>query len=152
MPRQRGHKDDDRALHVQPPPPPSFMSLPDLVHANISSFLRDDDDDDDNSCLRVAEVSRTLLESYGGCLTSIIVRHAEGRNPAQLAALLQRQKKLKDVCAGKPDEALSGLCQAIVKGCCAGLEFISLHGSDEEPTVTQEGLDVLAGALEAGEC
>jgi hypothetical protein len=64
MTLKRGHKDDNRELHSQPMPAPSFLSLPDLTHANIGSFLRDDDDDENNSCLRVAEVSRELFVFY----------------------------------------------------------------------------------------
>jgi hypothetical protein len=150
MVHQRGREDGDHEFYVQPLSLPSFLSLPDLVHANIASFLRGGGDDD-NSCLRVAEVSRTLLESYGGCLTSIIICHAEGRNPAHLAALLRRQMKVQGVFTGKQDEAISGLCQAIVQGCCAGVELIVLYGSDEVPIVTQEGLDHLAEALEAND-
>ena len=136
MARQRGRKDGDHEPHGQPLAPPSFLSLPDLAHDAIASFLRDDDDD--NSCLRVAEVSRALLESYGGCLTSVFVCHAEGRSPAQLTALLQRQQKPEKVLTDKHDEAISGLCQAIVQGCCARVEFIHMYGSNE-PIVTQEG-------------
>jgi hypothetical protein len=86
---------------------------------------------------------------YGGCLISIIIRHAEGRNPAHLAALLRRQVKLKGVCTGKEDESISGLCQAIVQSCCEEVEFLFLNGSDEGSIMTQQGLDLLAGALEA---
>jgi hypothetical protein len=50
--------------HVQAPPP-TFLSLPDLAHATIASFLPDGNKGN-ASRLRVSEVSRAMLESYGG--------------------------------------------------------------------------------------
>ena len=44
--------------------------------------------------MRVSEVSRALLASYGGSLTWVYVHHVVGGSAARLSALLQRQKKL----------------------------------------------------------
>jgi len=121
--------------NVAGPATPSVLPA-DLAHDAMASFLRDDDDDN-NSCLRVAEVSRALLESYGGCLTSVLFAMPRAAAPL-LTALLQRQQKFEKVLTDKHDEAISGLCQAIVQGCYARVEFLNMYGSDE-PIVTQEG-------------
>lgn len=76
-------------------PLPSFTTLPGAVHGVIASFLPDGDRKD--SRLHLSELSRSLLESYGGSLTSATIRDIQLGRPARLAALLRRQSKLKTV-------------------------------------------------------
>lgn len=147
MAHQRGREDDKHELHVQSLPPPSFLSLPDIAHNSIASFLRNDYED---SCFPAAEVSCALLELYGGCLTKMLICQAEGRSADRLAGLLQRQKKLEQMMITcEQDHAILGLCQAVVQGCCRELEALVLYESEKESILTQKGLDLLSGAFEA---
>lgn len=90
---KRGREADDEVPSL---PPPSFIALPGVVHGTIASFLPDGDSKKD-SRLRVSEVSRGLLEFYGGSLTSVTIRDIQDGRAARLAALLRRQNKLKTV-------------------------------------------------------
>ena len=75
-------------------PTPSFTSLPDIAHATIASFLPDGDRRKDTR-LRVSEVSRALLEAYGGSLTCVSF-HTGTHSVARLAALLRRRTPRPD--------------------------------------------------------
>lgn len=94
---------------VEPTPPPSFLSLPDIAHATIASFLPDGDLLFGGSRLRVSAVSRALFESYGASLTRIRLRlrNFTGSSIDNLAALLRRNEKLVEVTAeGRDSRAL----------------------------------------------
>jgi len=114
-----GREADEADVHVQPLPPPFFLSLPDLAHASIACFLPDGYRGK-HSRLRVSEVSRDFFDLYGGTLTGLRVHHAEGRSVDRLAAFLQRQKKLVEVSLYK-GEAIPALCQAMVEAAAKGL-------------------------------
>jgi hypothetical protein len=141
---QRGREDDDH----EPLPTPSFLSVPDLAHAIIASFLPDGNWGTEHSHQRVSEVLRDLLEFYGGTLIWLRVHEAHGRSADRLAAFLQRQKKLAKVIVDGPEETIPALCQAIMQGCCRGLERLDISAYFES-SMTQEGVDLLARALES---
>lgn len=94
--------------------------------------------------MRVSEVSRALLESYGGTLTCVRLYYGEEQSAARLAALLRRQKKVRYIFVTQ-QEAVPALSQAIAQGCCLELEQLIMV---VEATVTRERMDILAGALE----
>jgi len=143
----RGRKPTIKEVPVKPPPAPTlFLSLPDIAHACIASFLPDGDEGGDCGRLRVSEVSRPLVEFYGGTLTIIYIFHREGSSAARLAALLRRQGQGKHVevtlCG---QESIPAFCQAIVQGCCPGIEkLVCCRG---QPSMTQANWGLLAGAL-----
>jgi len=143
MARRRRKATVDEVPNQAPPAPP-FLSIPDLAHSNIASFLPDGNKPK-KSRLRVLEVSRALLGYYGGTLTEMSTSCSEGRSAARLAALLQKQKKLVDVTVYE-QKAIPALCHAIVQGCWRGVERIELHGGDA--MMTQRRLNLLAEALE----
>lgn len=118
-------------------PGPSFLSLPDVAHYTIACFLPDSY----SGRLRISELSRSLLEHYGGTLTQLFIHRGRG-NAARLAGLLQRNKKVTDV-ALYHQGALPALCQAITQGCCRGIEGLQLIGYE----ITQGRLNMLTGAL-----
>ena len=61
--------------------PPSFTALPGVVHGTIVSFLPDGDSEvNKRPC--ISEVSRALLESYGGSLASATIRDIQDGQPA----------------------------------------------------------------------
>jgi hypothetical protein len=92
---KRGRDADDEIPSL---PPPSFTSLPGVVHGVIASFLPDSIYRQYYaSRLRLSAVSRALLESYGDSLTSTAIRDIQHGRLARLAALLRRQSKLKTV-------------------------------------------------------
>jgi hypothetical protein len=124
MAQRPGEEDDD--VRIQPPPRLSFLSLPDIAHASIASFLPDGNETED-SRLSVSEVSRALFESYGGSLNEMRVHNVAGRSAARLAAMLRRNKELAEVTV-QEQEAIPALCLAIVQGCCRGIERIYLFG------------------------
>lgn len=141
---KRSQVGDGDSRNQPPPAPPSFLSLPDLAHTSIASFLPDGNKGND-SCLRVAEVSRALLESYGGSLNEMRVHYVAGSSAARLAVLLRRNRKLSEVIV-QQQEAIPALCLAVVQGCCRRIERLYLfEGGD---VMTQAILDLLAGALE----
>jgi hypothetical protein len=75
------------------------------------------------------------------------IQYSKESSAARLAALLQRNKKLSEVTV-QEQEAIPTFCQAIVHGCCRGVDRITLF---EGPSVmTQARLNLLAGALEVG--
>ena len=76
---------------LEPTPPPSFVSLPDIAHTTIASFLPDGDGFFGDSRLLV---SRALLESYGGSLTQMRLRDFADSSSLALAALMRRNQKL----------------------------------------------------------
>ena len=78
----------DKNMAVQPIPKPTFSSLPDVAHTIIASFLPDSNGVGKNCRLRVSEVSRALLESYGGSLTCVSVHLTQEASAVRLAALL----------------------------------------------------------------
>ena len=83
---QRRRENED-AAQIQPSPRPSLLSLSDIAHSCISSFLPDGNKGND-SRLRVAAASRALLEAYGGSLIKVRLRFIKGSSAARLAALL----------------------------------------------------------------
>lgn len=92
--RRRNATIDEVPIQDPPAPPvPPFLSIPDLAHSSIASFLPDGDKPK-ISRLHVSEVSRALLGFYGGTLTQMSLHYREGWSAARLAALLQRHKKL----------------------------------------------------------
>jgi len=113
----------------------------------IASFLPDGDKAKD-SRLRMSEVSRALLLSYGGTLTCLRVRHVEGEEAARLFALLRRQRKPAEVIVAS--EHISAFCQAIVEGCCRTVEKLELILPDSHPYLTNECTDLLAKAIAMG--
>ena len=144
--RPRGMAQDDDG-HVQPHPAisPFFLSLPDIAHASIASFLPDGNKGND-SRLRVSEVSRAMLESYGGTVTRMNLRHVEDSSAAALIALLRRQKRVAEVTVENERKIIPAFCQAIVQDCCRRVEAVHLR--IWYPALTQEESDLLAQALE----
>jgi len=62
---------------IQPAPAPSsYLSLPDVAHGIIASFLPDSNKGAE-SRLRVAEASRALFESYGGTLANLRIKYSK---------------------------------------------------------------------------
>jgi len=90
-----GRHDD---AEVPSSPPPSFTSLPDVAHAVIASFLPDGYR---GTCdrLRVARVSRSLLEFYGASITHLNLRGVKDGTESRLTALIRRQNELKAISA-----------------------------------------------------
>lgn len=78
-----------------------------------------------SSCLHVSEASRTLLDAYGGSLTSVHLSYGAFKSAGRLAALLRRPKKLTKIVMNK-QEALPALSQAIAQGCCREIDTLSL--------------------------
>lgn len=91
---QRPRRDDINRLRSSSPP--SFLSLPDIVHHNIVSFLHDDDVGGSDR-LQVSETSRALLEPYGGSALWLYIHQSKGASAPPLRGLLGRQKKLKEL-------------------------------------------------------
>lgn len=96
--------------------------------------------------MRVSEVSRALLEAYGGSLTCVSF-HTGTHSVARLAALLRRQKQLKSIVVAD-SEVIPAFSFAIAQGCCRSVESISLDFLLPPPPA--EHLEFLAGALEIG--
>lgn len=117
-----------------------FLSLPDIAHANIATFLPDGNKTHNDTRLRVSEASRALLEYYGGSLTRVAIRCVGGSNIARLGALLQRQQKRYALVVKEP--AIPMLCQVIAQGCCHRVGRIYL-----DCDLTEGGLHILLGAL-----
>jgi hypothetical protein len=140
---QRPREDVVDHVPVQPTPPPSFLSLPDLAHHTIASFLPGHSRDEP-SRLRVSEVSSALLESYGGILEWMRLQYIEDSSADRLCALLQRHKKLEQMDTGK-QEIMPAFCQAIVQGCCQGVECMTFFYHEE---MRPESVSALVGALE----
>jgi len=141
---QRRRDDGADAVQMQPSPSPSLLSLPDIAHSCITSFLRDGNKGND-SRLRVAEASRVLLEAYGGSLTKMCLSFREGSSAGRLAALLRRNEELAEV--SEQQEATAAFCQAIVQDCCRGIGSITVC-HDRDCALTKERSSLLAGALE----
>ena len=118
------------------PPPTSFLSLPDIAHGCIASFLPDGNKGNE-SRLRTAEATRALFESYGGTLNNISLQYREDSSAARFAALLRRNNELAYVILYQ-QEAIPAFCLAIVQGCCRGVERIDLY----------EGANVMMQALQ----
>lgn len=134
-------QDNDR-VQIQPPSTLSFQSLPDIALDSIASYFRRRGND---SRLHMAEVSRALLDLYGGSLSCISVWYTDS-SAARLAALLQRQKTLDHVFVHE-QKAIPALCLAIIDGSCRRMENLFLSQVAGE-TLTQERWNLLAGALE----
>ena len=115
-----------RRSDVEPTPQPSFLSLPDIAHATISSFLPDGGLYFGGSRLLVSTVSRALLESYGESLTEIRLRNFADSSSLALACLMHRNQKLVDVTAEGRNRAIPALCQVIIQGCCRRIERMTL--------------------------
>lgn len=133
---KRGRDGDEE---VQLPRPPYFYSLPDVAHGTIASFLSDGYDGGNNR-LRVSEVSRRLYESYGGSLTRAFLRYREDGSAARLAAMLQRQTKLRTVVM-ETQRAIPAFSQDISQSYCRSAESVDLR--EPEIMVTAECLDTL---------
>ena len=141
-------QDSVDAANIQPPlTKPSFLALPDIAHACVASFLPDGNKKAKDSRLRVAEASRVLLEPYGGSLTRLSLKHNDS-SAARLAALLRRQKMLAEVVVSEQG-AIPALCQAIVQGCCRGVEKLDLPCFNG--VGRNDHTNLLAGALEVEE-
>jgi len=91
-----------------------LLSLPDIAHDGIASFLPDGDSKHGNR-LWVSEVSRALLGSDGGALTCASLRYKPDGSAARLAALLRRQKALTAICV-RNQRVFPALSQAISHG------------------------------------
>lgn len=115
----------DSGAQAPASPVPSFLSLPDIAHASIASYLPDGDTRQ-ASPLPLSEVSRAQLESYGGSLTRIRISHIPSSRTARLVALLRRQTMLIEVIVDK-QESIPAFCEAIVQGCCQRLEIIDMR-------------------------
>lgn len=113
------------AQHSMRAAPASFLSLPDITHASIVSFLPGSAPRQ-ASCFRLSEVSRVYLESFGGSLTRIRISYVQDSPAARLVALLRRQTNLIEVIVDK-EEGIAALCEAIVQGCCRRVETIYVH-------------------------
>jgi len=74
--RSREEDDDDGRSHAPQQPP--FVTLTDIVHDSIASFLG-------STSLQVSEVSHALLEFYGGTLTSMQLHYVEESRAGQPA-------------------------------------------------------------------
>jgi len=105
----------------------SFQSLPDAALDSIASFSFERGND---SRLRMAEVSRALLDLYGGSLSYIYIFYTDS-SAARLTALLRRQKILISVTV-KKQEAIPALCLAIIDGSCRRLECLTLSPVGEK--------------------
>jgi len=68
---QRRRDDGADAVQMQPSPSPSLLSLPDIAHSCITSFLRDGNKGND-SRLRVAEASRVAEALRHGALHNLL--------------------------------------------------------------------------------
>lgn len=146
--RRAQREDDDAQLPIQAAAaPPSLLSLPDVAHGIIASFLLHDDDND--SPLRVSEASRALLKSYGGSLTRMRLHFVEGSSADRLCALLQRQEKLAEVTVWEAEQAIPPFCQAVVEGCCQKLEKFDfgLGSGRRNFEMSQEYLSLLTEAM-----
>jgi len=97
MAHQRGREGDEADIPVQQLLGLSFLTLPDLAHDTIASFLPDGAWGTKCSRLRVSEVLHELLKFYGGTLTRVTLCYVKERSAARLAAFLQRQSKLADM-------------------------------------------------------
>jgi hypothetical protein len=106
-------------------PGPSLLSLPDIAHASIASFLPDGDTRQ-ASRLRLSEVSRAQLEAYGDTLTRIRISYVQDSSAARLVALLRRQTTLAEIVLNQ-QECVPGVCEAIVQGCCRRVEIIHMR-------------------------
>jgi len=140
----------DRGAQATTPPGPSLLSLPDNAHASIASYLLGRHTRQ-TSCLRLSEVSRVYLESYGGPLARIQISYVRDSSPARLVALLRRQTMLAEVIMNKQESA-PALCEAIVQGCCRRVEEIYLQSFLRGKLTTTSMLErenLLAAALEA---
>lgn len=141
--------------------PLSFLSLPDIAHASIASFLPDRNKVKEGR-LRLSEVSRALCEPYGGTAWPYL-RYVEYSSVACLVALLRRQQFLHQITVKlvallrrnekslatlvlNDQETIATLCFAIAQGCCRGLKVCVL--SMKKVALTRERLNILAGALE----
>lgn len=144
--RARSDDDDDDRVHSHASPPPSFLSLPDIAHASIASFLPDGDTGKDNR-LCVSEVSHAMFESYCGSLTDMHLRYVEGRSATRLAALLSRQSRIAELEVHKR-KTIPALSQAIVQGCCRNVEKTDLSIWEGDALMEEEELDLLAYAFE----
>ena len=142
---QRRRDDNADAVQTQPSSRPSLLSLPDIAHSCISSFLSDGNKRND-SRLRVAEASHALLEAYGGSLTKVKLRFRERSSAGRLAALLRKNEQLAEVSV-RQQEAIAAFCQAIVQGCGRGVESIIVP-RERDSALTKERSNLLAGALE----
>jgi len=122
--------------------------LPDIAHASIASSLPDGNKASD-SRLRVSEVSRATLESYGDTVIRMNLRFVEDSGAAALVALLRRQEKLERVVVDE-QEAIPSLCLAIVQDCCRRLQEIKLGSwrADVNAVLTRHQSDLLAAAFE----
>lgn len=104
---------------ARPQRPPTFLSLPDIAHASIASFLPDGGTRGPNR-LRVSEVSRTHFETYGGSLTRISILYVQGSSTARLAAPASKtepsrqDKNQFDRQAGEHPSALLGHCPRLL--------------------------------------
>lgn len=124
-------------VHNQPAPGPRFLSLPDVVQANIATFLPDGNKMQKDSRLRISDAPRALVKRYGGSLTRLAFRHVEGSSVARLGALLQRQQNRYEVVV-KKHAVIPAICQAILNGCCHRVERLYISAD-----VTDGGLHLL---------
>jgi len=83
-----------RQQDLEPMPPPSFDSLPDIAHTTIASFLPDGNARYETNRAVVLQVSRALLDPYGGSLTHTEFRNFAGSRVDNLAGLMRRNKSL----------------------------------------------------------
>ena len=69
---RRARNDENGRVHL--PPPPSFLSLPDIAHASISSFLHYGNK---GKACASPEACRDLRDAYGGSLNQITLCYVE---------------------------------------------------------------------------
>lgn len=80
---------DEWGIRVETAPGPSFLSLPDVLHYNIASFLSDGSKGNESQ----DELSVALLGMYGGNLTEMSLRYMEDSSAARLVSLLKEGLK-----------------------------------------------------------
>jgi len=98
------------------------------------------------SRLRVSEVPRAVLSSYGTSLRRVLLHFIDGSGPARLSALLRRLKNVAEVVV-EEQESIPALCLATVQGCCRRFEKIDLSLGNS--VLTDDRVYLLAGTLEA---
>jgi len=143
---RRSCDDDDDGgdeSRTQPTPAPSFQNLPEVVHHSIASILDDQALGGERLC--VSEVSRALLEPYGGSLTRLDIHNVEDSTTARLVALLRRHVRLATVVV-REQEALPAVYHALARGCCRKVTHFAVRGWNHNATAESVGL--LTAALE----
>ena len=123
--------------HLLPPMMLPVEDLPGPAHAIIASMLPDGDKS--NNRLRLSEVSRYMINFYGGTLTTLHVRQRDQYPVAELASLLWRQRKLEQVTV-TDIEIPPKLTPSIKQGCFRHVRelIMELHFNKDDAWALEE--------------